>query len=70
MPLASAQTHLWYNAPMTSSPQLTDYNLAYLLDLYDRYLENPAAVDAATRAFFATWAPEEAQDHAPPATTT
>lgn len=68
MPLASAQTHLWYNAPMTSSPQLTDYNLAYLLDLYDRYLENPAAVDAATRAFFATWAPEEAQDHAPPAT--
>lgn len=50
---------------MMSSSPLTDYNLAYLLDLYDRYLENPAAVDAATRAFFATWTPPgETTDHA------
>src|SRR5512143_1479534 len=32
-------------------------NAAYVLELYDRYCQNPGAVDAATRAFFAQWAP-------------
>ncbi len=44
---------------MTYRNTLTDYNLAYLYDLYDRYRQDPNAVDAETRAFFATWTPED-----------
>jgi 2-oxoglutarate dehydrogenase E1 component len=32
-------------------------NAGYLLELYERYSADPNAVDDATRAFFATWAP-------------
>ena len=32
-------------------------NAGYVLDLYDRYLADPNAVDAGSRAFFATFAP-------------
>jgi 2-oxoglutarate dehydrogenase E1 component len=32
-------------------------NLAYVLDLYARYRQDPAAVDAETRQFFASWSP-------------
>ncbi len=32
-------------------------NAGYVLELYERYLENPEAVDAATRAMFAAWSP-------------
>ncbi|MDP9368097.1 MAG: 2-oxoglutarate dehydrogenase E1 component [Chloroflexota bacterium] len=32
-------------------------NAGYVLELYDRYLEDPSAVDAETRAFFATLDP-------------
>lgn len=32
-------------------------NAAYVLELYDRYQQNPASVDAATRAFFDHWTP-------------
>ena len=32
--------------------QITDINLGYLLELYDRYLADPGSVDAATRLFF------------------
>src|SRR5437588_3930745 len=35
-------------------------NAGYVLDLYERYKQNPASVDAATRAIFATWSPESA----------
>lgn len=34
-------------------------NAGYVLELYERYLQNPANVDAATRAIFDTWAQEE-----------
>src|SRR5450755_489133 len=34
-------------------------NVGYVLELYDRYLQNPANVDATTRAMFDTWAEEE-----------
>ena len=37
-------------------------NLGYVLDLYDRYLADPNAVDAGTRAFFAGWTPPSAAD--------
>src|SRR5438309_368046 len=35
-------------------------NAGYVLDLYERYTQNPEAVDAATRAVFDTWSPETA----------
>jgi len=34
-------------------------NAGYVLELYDRYLKNPASVDAATRAMFEQWSPEQ-----------
>src|SRR3989442_9297503 len=35
-------------------------NAGYVLELYERYLQNHASVDAATRAIFDTWSPEPA----------
>jgi 2-oxoglutarate dehydrogenase E1 component len=32
-------------------------NAAYVLDLYERYRQNPASLDAATREFFSGWTP-------------
>src|SRR5260370_14763137 len=32
-------------------------NAGYVLELYDRYRQNPASVDSATRAIFDTWSP-------------
>jgi 2-oxoglutarate dehydrogenase E1 component len=37
-------------------------NAGYVLELYERYRQNPASVDAETRAIFDTWSPE---DHLP-----
>src|SRR5712664_650755 len=34
-------------------------NAGYVLELYERYRQNPASVDAATRAIFDTWSPED-----------
>jgi 2-oxoglutarate dehydrogenase E1 component len=34
-------------------------NAGYVLELYDRYLQNPESVDTETRAFFERWRPEE-----------
>jgi 2-oxoglutarate dehydrogenase E1 component len=39
-------------------------NAGYVLDLYERYKQNPASVDEATRNLFATWAPDR-QEPAP-----
>jgi 2-oxoglutarate dehydrogenase E1 component len=36
-------------------------NAAYVLDLYDRYRQDPAAVDPETRAFFEQWSPTAAE---------
>src|SRR5947199_5150709 len=33
-------------------------NAGYVLELYERYRQNPASVDAASRAIFDTWSPE------------
>lgn len=35
-------------------------NAGYVLELYERYKHDPALVDEATRAIFATWTPEQA----------
>ena len=32
-------------------------NRGYVLELYDRFRQNPASVDAETRAFFESWTP-------------
>ncbi|MCU0494184.1 MAG: 2-oxoglutarate dehydrogenase E1 component [Chloroflexaceae bacterium] len=50
---------------MQETPLFHGPNEGYVLELYERYLQNPEAVDAATRAFFATWTPPA--DTAPPA---
>src|SRR6266516_5663602 len=34
-------------------------NAGYVLELYDRYCQNPTSVDATTRAIFDTWSPED-----------
>jgi len=44
-------------------------NAGYVLELYDRYLQDPNAVDAATRAFFQHWTPPPT-DGAVPVTAT
>jgi len=41
----------------SATPVFHGANLGYVLELYDRYLADPAAVDADTQAFFATWTP-------------
>src|SRR5438128_441776 len=33
-------------------------NAGYVLELYDRYRQNPASVDTTTRAIFETWSPD------------
>ncbi|MEZ4714071.1 MAG: 2-oxoglutarate dehydrogenase E1 component [Caldilineaceae bacterium] len=50
---------------MTTSapPALASFygpNAGYVLELYERYQNDPAAVDAATRAFFENWTPPPA----------
>src|SRR5262245_45067538 len=37
--------------------QFSGVNAAYVLELYERYRENPASVDPATRQAFSTWTP-------------
>lgn len=37
-------------------------NAGYVLDLYDRYRQDPASVDADTRALFDTWTPAPSQE--------
>lgn len=34
-------------------------NAGYVLDLYERYLRDPNAVDPVTRAIFERWSPEQ-----------
>ena len=41
-------------------------NLAYVVELYERYLQDPASVDPATRAVFETWQPVDAAEPASP----
>ena len=42
-------------------------NAGYVLELYDRYRKNPASVDAATRAMFEQWSPEQENEITAPA---
>ena len=51
----------------TQENQFYGPNLGYVLELYERYREDPASVDEQTREFFETWSPPrmEANGHAP-----
>ena len=40
-------------------------NAGYVLELYERYKQDPALVDEATRAIFAAWTPEQAPQQLP-----
>ena len=40
-------------------------NYGYILELYDRFLANPASVDEATRNLFANWKPESPPEPEP-----
>src|SRR5438552_15768685 len=42
-------------------------NAGYVVELYERYLRDPAAVDAQTRAWFASFSPREVLAEAEPA---
>ena len=42
-------------------------NAAYVLDLYDQYLRDPASVDEATRSYFKNWQPPAAATVSAPA---
>jgi 2-oxoglutarate dehydrogenase E1 component len=42
---------------MSDFAQFHGPNAGYVLDLYERYQQDPQSVDEATRAFFANWAP-------------
>ena len=44
----------------------TGINRGYVLELYERFRENPASVDPATRAMFEQWTPPPEADPAPP----
>ncbi|HUR32336.1 MAG TPA: 2-oxoglutarate dehydrogenase E1 component [Vicinamibacterales bacterium] len=50
---------------MTNWQGVTGVNRAYVLELYDRYLKDPNAVDAETRALFSTWTPPADTDQPP-----
>src|SRR5262245_14228274 len=39
-------------------------NAGYVFELYERFRQNPASVDAATRAAFERWNPEDLEPHA------
>ena len=41
-------------------------NAGYVLDLYERYRQDPQSVDPATRAFFENWSPPEEAAPTPP----
>ena len=55
---------------MKSLTEFHGPNAGYVLELYDRYLEDPASVDTATRAFFETWTPPADIEVAAPAIST
>jgi 2-oxoglutarate dehydrogenase E1 component len=49
---------------MSAWQDFSGLNRGYVLELYERYRQDPSSVDPETRAFFETWVPP-AQDEAP-----
>src|SRR5690348_6952698 len=46
------------NTPMNDLQGFYGPNAGYVLDLYDRFLRDPSAVDPETRAVFERWSPD------------
>lgn len=44
---------------MSELKDFSGFNAAFVLELYERYLRDPASVDPATRHYFETWQPPE-----------
>ncbi len=44
---------------MTNLDEFYGPNAGYVIELYERYLENPASIDESSRAIFDTWSPME-----------
>ena len=42
---------------MTAQPEFYGPNLGYVLELYERYQDDPESIDEATRRFFQGWEP-------------
>ncbi len=51
---------------MTSRNTIAGINSGYLLELYDRYRQDPTLVDPAVREYFATWTPPAATNGSAP----
>src|SRR6187549_3303424 len=50
---------------MSGWQEFTGINRGYVLELYDRFQNDPASVDAETRAIFERWSPSEDQPSQP-----
>ena len=50
---------------MAGWQEFTGLNRGYVLELYERYRQDPQAVDARTRELFANWAPPPAPSALP-----
>ncbi len=50
---------------MSGWQEFTGLNRGYVLELYEKYRQDPSSVDAATRAFFEQWSPPTQQDETP-----
>src|SRR5687767_9819432 len=50
---------LSYHGKVMNLEQFSGVNAGYVLELYEKYRQNPEAVDPATREAFASWTPAE-----------
>jgi 2-oxoglutarate dehydrogenase E1 component len=50
---------------MSGWQEFTGLNRGYVLELYEKYRQDPLSVDSATRAFFEQWSPPTQQDETP-----
>jgi 2-oxoglutarate dehydrogenase E1 component len=54
---------------MSGWQEFTGLNRGYVLELYEKYRQDPSSVDSSTRAFFEQWSPPTQQDETPAAVT-
>src|SRR4030095_15543293 len=52
---------------MSGWQEFTGLNRGYVLELYEKYRQDPSSVDSSTRAFFEQWSPPTQQDETPAA---
>jgi 2-oxoglutarate dehydrogenase E1 component len=47
---------------MSGWQEFSGFNRGYVLELYEKYRENPSSVDAETRALFEQWTPSALEE--------